>query len=260
MLAQERGRTIVNVTATFRAPNTRIISITNADIAALAPCVPLSDDIVDKLMHLGNARETHLLRSARLANPPRAYKRSLWLSTSFLHKVQLGLLADAVDLCGGLFLSDCHYVFVPFRDLRDAHDMRDNHAGFVLDVQGRKGYLVVPSYSSANIAESDALLLRKPVLVDLINQAFAFQAAAVAGGGAHAVVVFPDNAVTLFHGEGPQNSYASIQDGFDSGVMLLTLFDFIFHMCPAHIRRRQWVVARQRLAVALYQGRFLKDV
>lgn len=255
MVNQKRNEVIVNVSASFQPPISKVLAITNADIAALAPDMPLTDDIMDKLMHLGNARETHLLRSASNARPQREYMRSLWLPSSFLPLVQEERLVDAVALCHGISMRDCHFIFIPFRDMRHQDDTRDNHAGIVIDPHCLKAFVVVPSYSSANHIESDALLVRMPLLIDLVNKVFAHQATAQ-----QIPLVIPVNAVTLIHGEGPYNSYASIEDGCNSGVMLLTLFDYIFHMCPMHIRRRQLDHARKRLAVALYLGRFPKDI
>lgn len=173
-------------------------------------------------------------------------------------------------------------LYIPFRDNRSATDNRvDNFAGLYIDVAGRKGHFIVPTYSSdwtdevpivyiilllnlSNLTypfyhypQHNAIILRENAMVGLLNQFLASEAQAE---GLHDPLVVPPAKVTLLHGEGPAHDYRPIVNDFDSGVAVVTYFDFLFHSCPIVVLQHQWPFLRKRLAVALQMGRFPRDV
>ena len=146
-------------------------------------------------------------------------------------------------------------VFVPFRDRIDAQDVSDNLAGIAMDFDSRKFYLVAPKYSStdATVVEhyEKKLLYFAGLFNDFIESFTAVK------------TFFVSSQVFCVHGDNdPQcpNNFHHLTNNYDSGIFIVTIFDYLYHVCPIHIRMEDWPRIRRGYAESLLRGRIPTNV
>lgn len=239
----------------------KIVQVRAGHIADLNPTHRMSIPTMNLLSTIANGRDYDLIKLHGVAK----MKPSLFAPVEIFSAIFYKNWTSCDSILQAMDIRKLKYLFIPFKEkLRgELHD--DNFAGIAIDIQDRLGWYITPHFSSVDRISAERYeglsTHYKSCMNDFLRRAFdCDDGGSDSGNGSDGYEFFQAWSLLKLEGDVERDMMVCdcIEDNFNSGPFVFTLFDFFYHGCPPLIRNSYWDVFRQRLAFALFTGSFPK--